>query len=140
MDYNNPEHYWPQWKLGQGKGPNICKVCGFSCEGKKVMNASRRTEYKSDLSWLHCAGAGDRNCESELQLRVDMEDTYQSTGVLKDRLPKLTSQVMANICEEPSRAYPYNAFVTEIEVVRHTCDTFLKACDTLRPPSAEKEG
>ena len=69
-----------------------------------------------------------------------MEDTYQSTSVLKDRLPKLTSQVMTNIREEPSRAYPYNTFVTEIEVVRHTCDTFLKAAEGLRPPSAEKEG
>ena len=44
---------------------------------------------------------GDDNCENELQLRGDMEDTYQSTNVLKDRLPKLMSEVMANIKDEP---------------------------------------
>ena len=47
---------------------------------------------------------------------------------------------MTNIAEEPSREYPYNAFITEIEVVRHTCDTFLKAAEGLQPPNAEKEG
>ena len=140
MNYDDPAQYWPQWKLGQGKGPSICKVCGISCAGKKPMNASRKTEYKHDPSWVHCAGAGDKGCENELQLRVDMEDTYQSTHVLKDRLPKLTSQVMTNILEEPTRSYPYNTFVTEIEVIRHTCDTFLKAAEGLQPPEAEKGG
>ena len=66
-----------------------------------------------------------------------MEDAYQSTHVLKERLPKLTSQVVANIFEEPNRSYPYNTFVTEIEVVRHACDTFLKAAEGRQPPEAE---
>ena len=138
MNYVDTTQYWPQWKLGQGKGPNLCKVCGIKCQGKKPLNASRKSEYKHDPSWLHCAGTGDRGCEGELQLRVDMEDTYQSTHVLKERLPKLTSQVMANIFEEPNRSYPYNGFVTEIEVVRLACDNFLKAAEGRRAPETEK--
>ena len=122
---------------GQGQGAEDLQGVRHQLCGQEVTNAARKTEYNSDPSWVHCAGSGDKGCENELQLRVDMEDAYQSTHVLKDRLPKLTSQVMTNIAEEPSREYPYNSFITELEVVRHTCDTFLKAAEGKQPPSAE---
>ena len=90
------------------------------------MNASRRTEYNGDQSYVHCGGHGDFNCEAELQLDIDMEDAYNHTTSLKDRLPKIMAGVVENAKDEPGREFPFNAFITEIGVVRHACDTFLK--------------
>ena len=98
--------------------------------GKKGLNASRRSEYNGDQSYVHCGGHGDFNCEAELQLRVDMEDAYNSTHALKDRLPKIMQGVIDSAKDEPGREFPFNTFITAIGVVRHACDTFLK---TARP-------
>ena len=111
--------------------------------GKKVLNASRRSEYNSDKSYVHCGGHGDYNCEAELQLRVDVEGTYASTRVLKDRLPKIMQGVIENAKDEPGREFPFNTFITEVGVVRHPCDTFLKHAKGKQPPPSfgnESEG
>jgi len=73
----DPKHYAKQWRLGEGDGGVLCKVCGYAVDkGTKVKIASRKTEFNSYPDWVTC---GEHECSRELQSRVDLENTYTGT-------------------------------------------------------------
>ena len=103
----------------QGQGPE-------GLQGLRRQLCGQEGHERLPASYVHCGGHGDFNCEAELQLRIDMADAYNSTHSFQDCLPKIMHGVAENANDEPGREFPFNAFITEIGVVRHACDTFLK--------------
>ena len=107
----DPKAYAKPWRLGEGKGSHICKICGYAgTTPYKVKNASRKTGFNSETSWIYC---GDYACGRELQSRVDLENTYSGTHTVMEMIGHNGHTWVENTKEEWHPENPHDALFLE---------------------------